>query len=85
MNRVGSGDNGEITFLDLLAVMSFAIGLANYGENLTQSDKQELMEEVNQGVKTALHDIHEHLSVQDTKINLLLRLVEEKHDSRRDF
>ena len=62
--------------------MSFAVGLANYEENLTQSDKQDLMHNFDEEIKRALHDIHEHLSVQDAKINLILRMVEHYDDRR---
>lgn len=75
---LGSGDSGEFTFLDLLAVMSFFIGVANYQENLTQSDKQDLMEELNHEVNVALRDIHDHLSAQDTKIDTILKTMEDK-------
>jgi hypothetical protein len=51
--------------------------LANYGENLTQSDKQELMQQMSDKIDSSLRDIHEHLSVQDTKINLILRMLED--------
>jgi hypothetical protein len=78
MMRGGNGDNGELTMLDLLSVLSFALGLANYGENLTQSDKQELMQQMSDKIDSSLRDIHDHLSVQDAKINLILRMLEDK-------
>lgn len=48
-------------FLDALAVVSFIIGLANYSENVDQSEMSET-------VKTAVDDIHAHLAKQDEKI-----------------
>lgn len=76
--NIGSGDNGEFTFLDILAVLSFAIGVANYEENMTQSDKQELLQEFNHRMEIALTDIHEHLSVQDAKIDHILKSIKEE-------
>ena len=37
---LGNNPDGSFTFLDILSVLSFMIGLANYEENMTQSDKQ---------------------------------------------
>lgn len=48
-------------FLDALAVVSFIIGLANYSENVDQSEMSET-------VKAAVDDIHAHLAEQDEKI-----------------
>ena len=42
---LGSGENGEFTFLDILAILSFIIGAMNLDENLTQGDKQDLLQE----------------------------------------
>lgn len=41
---LGSGENGELTFLDTLAIASFLISMQNLDLNLTQEDKQELEE-----------------------------------------
>ena len=76
--NMGSGDSGEFTFLDMLAILSFAIGVANYEENMTQSDKQELLQEFNHRMETALMDIHDHLSVQDAKIDRILKSIKEE-------
>ena len=51
----------EFTFLDILNLMSFCIGLMNLDMTLTQSDKQELLDE-----------IHGHLQEQDAKIDMIL-------------
>lgn len=62
-------ENGRINFLDALAVFSFVIGLANYDENIGQSDMQNI-------VSFAVSDIHSHLADQDEKINKLITLLE---------
>ena len=36
-------DSNNLDFLDIINIVSFAIAIANYNENLNQSDKQELI------------------------------------------
>lgn len=72
MGRLGSGDGGEFTFLDIVSIVSFFVGLMNYDENLTQGDKQDLMEEFSKKADALLREIHDHLSDQDHKIDILL-------------
>lgn len=78
MSGLGSGDSGEFTFLDCLALLSFFIGVANYGENLSQADKQDMLEELSKKSDYLLQDIHAHLTAQDIKINLIIKLLEER-------
>lgn len=47
--------------LDTLALVGFVIGLANYDENVSQSQVQALIDK-------ALTDIHNHLQQQDLKL-----------------
>ena len=80
MSNLGSGDQGEFTFLDIIALMSFFIGVINLDENLTQSDKQELQESLSQKADLLLQEIHGHLEEQDA---LLKQILEElRNDSR---
>ena len=72
---LGSGENGEFTFLDILSILSFIIGTMNFNENLTQGDKQDLLEEFSSKADILLKEIHSHLEEQDNKLN---RLLEEK-------
>ncbi len=62
-------NNERIGFLDVLAIISFVIGLANYDENIGQSNMQN-------AVSSAVSDIHSHLADQDEKINKLITLLE---------
>lgn len=59
--------------LDAMAFIGFVIGLANYEENLSQSDVQDM-------IKAALKDVHEHLGMQDRKIDLILERLEGKQN-----
>lgn len=74
-NYLGSGPYGEITFLDLVAILSFMVGMKNLEENMTQSDKQELEEQFNQRLDKMLIGIHTHLEAQDDKIDEILQLL----------
>ena len=74
---------GEWTFIDIVSLISFVVGLQNLELNITQEnlDNQtiELKEQVDKEVKAALTEIHEHLERQDKKINKIIDLLEEKY------
>lgn len=59
--------------LDAMAIVSFLVGMANYEENITQSQLQET-------AKSIMSDIHSHLKEQDDKMDRILELLEEKED-----
>nr|DAE06074.1 MAG TPA: hypothetical protein [Siphoviridae sp. ctsxw88] len=65
--------NRNLDWLDIIAIISFVIGLANYEENVDQST-------MNNAIKQAVKDIHSHLEEQDNKINEILELI--KNDSK---
>ena len=69
---LGSGENGQFTFLDTISLISFMIGLMNFNENLTQGDKQDLLETFSQKADDLLNEIHSHLQEQDEKIDRIL-------------
>ena len=64
--------NRQYDLLDVLNILSFVIGLLNYNENLTQNDKQELLEGLDNQTTTLLEEIHAHLKEQDIKIEEIL-------------
>lgn len=63
-------DNRKSNIFDAMMVVGFLIGLANYDENITQSDLQDMM-------KCMLKNVHEHLEEQDNKIDNILELLKE--------
>ena len=73
MRGLGSGDNGEFTFLDIISLTSFLIGIMNLDENLTQGDLQDKAQLI-------LDEIHEHLQQQDDKIDEILRRLDHEKD-----
>ena len=56
--------------------MSFVIGLMNFNENLTQGDKQELLQEFSNKADLLLNEIHSHLEEQDKKLDEILKRLE---------
>jgi len=74
MNRLGSGDNGEFTFLDIISIISFLIDVMNLDENLTQGDLQDKAQLI-------LDAIQEHLQQQDDKIDEILRRLNYEEDT----
>lgn len=75
---MGSGQNGQLTFIDLLSMMSFLIGLMNLEENLTQGDKQDLIAEFDEKASGLLTEIHRHLTEQDEKLTQIAELLERR-------
>jgi hypothetical protein len=71
----------QLEFLDILTIMSFCIALQNLDLNISQEDIQassaEIEKTVNERLEKALEDIHGHLSVQDTKLSLILQKLED--------
>lgn len=80
---IGSGEQGQLTFLDLITIISFIIGVQNLDINITQTDLQEetnrLDAKVDSKVQYALNEIHKHLEVQDGKIEEIIRRLNENH------
>lgn len=76
MNGLGNGDNGQFTFMDLLSLCSFMIGLENLNLNNAQDDKQDIQSELAKRSEEILNEIHEHLNKQDQKIDYILKELE---------
>lgn len=75
--NIGSGLQGEFTFMDLLGILSFLVGIQNLNENLTQNDKSELQRDLSNQANNILQEIHTHLEEQDKKINYIINLLED--------
>ena len=71
--------NGELTFLDAIAIISFCVGLQNLELNLTEGDLTEQTRELDRGLREVVDDIHNHLSVQDAKLNIILEALNDKN------
>ena len=60
--------NPNLGMMDALAIVSFMLGLANYEENLGQSQIQELVSQV-------VNDLHYHLKEQDERLDRILLIL----------
>lgn len=69
--RIGSDENGEFTFIDIISLLSLGIALQNLDENI---DQNQLSEQLNR----VLAEVHSHLEEQDRKIDKILEVI--KHD-----
>ena len=70
-------NNKELTFIDLLSIMSFCIGLENLDLNIAQEDLDNQTQELDSKLHASIEDIHRHLAVQDEKLNIILRILRE--------
>lgn len=68
--------NQQFSYLDLINIMSFVIGIMNLDENLTQGDKQDLMDDFDKKADTLLQEIQGHLKSQDKKIDSIIQKLE---------
>lgn len=77
--KLGSGNNGQLTALDWIGIISFMIGLQNLDLNVSQQDiqnqTQDLYTQFNKQIRVALSEIHSHLEKQDDKINKILQIL----------
>ena len=58
--------------LDTLTLISFLIGLANYNENLTQSDKDDIMKRLDQQTQDILIKVQGSLEEQNKMLREIL-------------
>ena len=84
MNRLGSGDNGQFTFMDIIGLISFMIGVENLDLNVTQEDAQNLQKDLADKSNLILTEIHEHLQQQDEKIDEILRRLDNEENKKND-
>ena len=72
-------NNSEWSFLDLITIIGFCVGLQNLELNITQNDLEEqtgaINKEVDDKVREALADIHEHLRIQDEKLDRIIEVL----------
>lgn len=64
-------------FQQNLNVASFILGIMNYEENLTQSDKSEILQNSQNVSDKVIESIEQHLIIQDQKIDEILRLLKD--------
>ena len=72
---MGSGKNGEWTFLDIITLIRFCIGLQNLELNISQDDLQNETERLDKALRENVENIHSHLETQDKKIDYILEVL----------
>lgn len=75
MSGLGSGSGGEWTFLDIVTLISFIIGVENLELNATQDDMARIQRELSDKAEQLLTELHGHLEVQDKKIDRILEVL----------
>lgn len=55
-----------------VSYVSFLIGLMNLEENLTQGDKQDILENLNRVTSDAIARVKDHLDRQDKKLDYIM-------------
>ena len=58
--------------LDAVALVSFLVGIANYNENLTQSDKDDIMNRLDEQTKDILLEVKNALDEQNAMLREIL-------------
>lgn len=62
-------NNSQLSIADALGLVSFLLGIANYSENLSQTQFQDELHK-------AVQELHSHLESQDNKIDQILSLLQ---------
>lgn len=75
-------ERSQLSFVDVLSIASFFIGLANLDENLTQGDKQDIQHDLADKADSLLKEIHAHLESQDKKLDEILKRMEAAENDR---
>jgi hypothetical protein len=74
-------ENGQLTFMDILSILSFMISCKNLDLNISAEDiarsAHEINEQGDKRIEKVLAEIHGHLSVQDSKLNLIMEQLED--------
>ena len=63
-------------FLDAVALVSFIIGIANYNENLSQSDKDDMMHALDEKANNMLEKLEADLEEQNELLRQILDKLE---------
>lgn len=64
--------------LNVIAILSFLVGIANYNENLTQNDKDDIMHSLDKQTTDILNKVQESLNEQNKMLKEILDKLEGK-------
>lgn len=68
--------NNKDNIMDALAMLSFLVGVANYNENLTQNDKDDIMKRLDAQTVDILEKLTAALNEQNIMLKEILRRLE---------
>ena len=78
MNYLKNGNIFDQNAMDILAIVSFLVGIANYNENLTQSDKDDIIRHLDQQTRDILHEVQRSLEKQNNMLEQILERLGDK-------
>ena len=64
-------------FLDRMSIAAFLIGIANYQENLTQSDKDDIMKHLDQQTMDILAKVQDALEEQNEMLRKIMARLDD--------
>jgi hypothetical protein len=74
--------NNNLDFLDILSIISFAISIANYNQNLQQSSNDDLMKEIDQKTAELLSKLESDISRQNADISDIKKMITNLQERR---
>ncbi len=74
--------NNNLDFLDILSIISFAISVANYNQNLQQSSNDDLMKEIDQKTTELLSKLESDISHQNADISDIKQMLTNLQERR---
>ena len=74
--------NNNLDFLDILSIISFAISIANYNQNLQQSSNDDLMKEIDQKTAELLSKLESDISRQNADISDIKQMLTNLQERR---
>lgn len=66
--------------LDIIQIVSFVVGVQNYKENLTQNDKDDIMNHLDKQTKEILIGVKAELERQNAMLEEILKQVKKWQD-----
>lgn len=68
-------------FLDTLTVVGFIIGLMNYNENLSQSDKDDMLQQISNEMQDLLEKLESDIDEQNEILREILDRLDKLEES----
>lgn len=65
-------------FLDMVSILSFMYGIANYQENLTQNDKADLMDKLDRQTRDILERLEKDIDEQNAMLKEILEMLKKE-------